>query len=93
MTTPCHATTRIQAELAAVRAVPLVIQCVLCWCFRTTLFMALKIDILQVANAMDALAEAVRAVHVRISIDDMLELSLQAAAGRTGPVWFLNFPI
>ena len=55
--------------------------------------MALKIDIVQVANAMNALAEAVRAgVHVRISIDDMLELSLQAAAGRTGPVWCLNFP-
>ena len=54
--------------------------------------MALKIDIVQVANALNALAEAVRAVHVRITIDDMLELSLQAAAGRTGPVWFLNFP-
>ena len=52
--------------------------------------MALEIDIVQVANAMNALAEAVRAVHVRISIDDMFGLSFQAAAGRTGQVWSLD---
>ena len=46
--------------------------------------MALKIDILQVAAAVHAVAEAVRAVHSRISIDDMFALTLQAAAGRTG---------
>ena len=46
--------------------------------------MALKIDIIQVANAMHELAKAVRAVHVRISIDDMFALTLQAAAGPTG---------
>jgi hypothetical protein len=46
--------------------------------------MALKIDILQVAAAVQSVAEAVRAVHVRISIDDMLALTQQAAAGRTG---------
>ena len=46
--------------------------------------MALKIDISQVAEAMHSLAEAVREVRVRISIDDMLELSRRAAAGRTG---------
>ena len=38
--------------------------------------MALKIDIIQVANAMHELAKAVRAVHVRISIDDMFALTL-----------------
>ena len=54
--------------------------------------MALKIDIVQVANALNALAEAVRAVHVRITIDDMLELSLQAAAGRTVQCGVSIFP-
>ena len=49
--------------------------------------MALKIDIVQVATALNALVEAVRAVHVRISIDDMFELTQQATAGRTGQVW------
>ena len=57
---------------------------VLWWCFRTASNMALKIDISQVAVAMHALAEAVREVHVRLSIDDMLHLSQAAAAGRTG---------
>ena len=55
--------------------------------------MALKIDIVQVANALNALAEAVRAVHVRISIDDMFELSQQAAAGRTGKGGDSNVPV
>ena len=35
--------------------------------------MALKIDIIQVATAMHELAKAVRAVHVRISIDEMFD--------------------
>ena len=66
---------------------------VLEWCFRTDEHMALKIDISQVAAAMHALAEAVREVHVRLSIDDMLVLSEKAAAGRTGSsvqVWCLT---
>ena len=46
--------------------------------------MALEIDVLQVANAMDALEVAVRAEHARVTIDDMLQLSTNAAAGRTG---------
>ena len=46
--------------------------------------MALKIDFLQVANAMDAMEVAVRAEHSRMTIDDMLQLSTAAAAGRTG---------
>ena len=46
--------------------------------------MALKIDVLQVANAMDALEVAIRAEHARMTIDDMLKLSTNAAAGRTG---------
>ena len=46
--------------------------------------MALKIDVLQVANAMDAMEVAVRAEHSRMTIDDMLQLSTAAAAGRTG---------
>ena len=50
----------------------------------TGLIMALKIDVLQVANAMDALEVAVRAEHTRMTIDDMLQLSTDAAAGRTG---------
>ena len=52
--------------------------------FRRLAHMALKIDIIQVATAMHELAKAVRAVHVRISIDDMFALTLQAAAGPTG---------
>ena len=66
---------------------------VLEWCFRTAGDMALKINISQVAVAMHALAEAVREVHVRLSIDDMLVLSEKAAAGRTGSsvqVWCLT---
>ena len=46
--------------------------------------MALKVDILEVAAAMDVLAAAVRAVHVRIPVADMVDLSERAAAGRTG---------
>ena len=46
--------------------------------------MALKIDVLQVSNAMDAIEEAVRAVHDRLSIDELLDMSTTAAAGRTG---------
>jgi hypothetical protein len=46
--------------------------------------MALKVDISEVSAAMDALAEAVRAVRVRIPVEDMVEMSHQAAAGRTG---------
>ena len=46
--------------------------------------MALKIDVLQAANAMDALEVAIRAEHARMIIDDMLKLSTNAAAGRTG---------
>ena len=46
--------------------------------------MALSIDVLEVATAVHAVAEAVRAVHSRLSIDDMLELTQQAAVGRTG---------
>ena len=46
--------------------------------------MALKIDVLQAANAMDALEVAIRAEHARMTIDDMLKLSTNAAAGRTG---------
>ena len=46
--------------------------------------MALKIDVLQVVNAMDAMEVAVRAEHSRMTIDDMLQLSTAAAAGRTG---------
>jgi len=87
LTTPCRDATRIRAEPAAVYSVPSATHCVLWWCFRTTVFMALKIDIVQVANALNMLAEAVRAVHVRISIDAMFELTQQAAAGRTGQVW------
>ena len=34
--------------------------------------MALKIDVLQAANAMDALEVAIRAEHARMTIDDML---------------------
>ena len=44
----------------------------------------LKIDVLQVANAMDTIEEAVRAVHERLSIDELLDMSTTAAAGRTG---------
>ena len=47
--------------------------------------MSLKIDISQVSAAMDAVAEAVRAVHVRLTIDAMFSLTFEAAAGRTGP--------
>lgn len=54
------------------------------WCFRTAADMALKIDISQVADAMHALAKAVREVHVRLTIDELLDLSQAAAAGRTG---------
>ena len=46
--------------------------------------MALKVDISDVAAAMDVLAPAVRAVHVRIPVADMVDLSERAAAGRTG---------
>ena len=46
--------------------------------------MALKIDVLQVSNAMDTIEEAVRAVHERLSIDELLDMSTTAAAGRTG---------
>ena len=46
--------------------------------------MALSIDILEVATAVHAVAEPVRAVHSRISIDDMLVLTQQAAASGTG---------
>ena len=37
--------------------------------------MALKIDVLQAANAMDALEVAIRAEHARMTIDDMLKLN------------------
>ena len=53
-------------------------------CVATGQNMALKIDVLQVANAMDAMEVAVRAEHSRMTIDDMLQLSTAAAAGRTG---------
>ena len=46
--------------------------------------MALKIDVLQVSNAMDTIEEAVRAVHERLSIDELLGMSTMTAAGRTG---------
>ena len=46
--------------------------------------MALKIGVLRVANAMDALEVSVRAEHERLAIDDMLRLSTNAAAGQTG---------
>ena len=46
--------------------------------------MALKIDVLQVANAMDSLEVAIRAEHTRMTIDDTLQLSTDAAAGQTG---------
>ena len=65
-------------------------------CFRTAGDMALKINISQVAVAMHALAEAVREVHVRLSVDDMLDLSQKAAAGRTGSsvvTHFITVPI
>ena len=46
--------------------------------------MALKIDVLDVANAIDALESAVRAVRERLSVDDLIKLSTAAAVGRTG---------
>ena len=46
--------------------------------------MALKMTVLQVAQAIDAVAEAIRKVHVRLSIADMLELCDQASASSTG---------
>ena len=46
--------------------------------------MALQIDVSQAAHAMDALEVAVRAEHERLTIADMLQLSINAAAGRTG---------
>ena len=52
--------------------------------FSTAKSMALKIDVLQVSNAMDTIEEAVRAVHERLSIDELLDMSTTAAAGRTG---------
>jgi len=46
--------------------------------------MALDIAISQVAQAMDYLETAVREVHVRLALDDVLELSSAASASRTG---------
>ncbi len=48
------------------------------------LIMALKIDVCEVAVALDSVEEAVRAVHDRLTIDDMLALCTNAAAGLTG---------
>lgn len=50
----------------------------------SSFLMALKIDISEVSAALDVLAAAVRAVHVRIGVEDMVEMSHRAAAGRTG---------
>lgn len=46
--------------------------------------MALQIDVSEVAAALDSVEMAIRAHHDRLSIDDMLELCTNAAAGSTG---------
>ena len=46
--------------------------------------MALKIDVLEVTAALDAVEVAVHAVLERLSIDGMFELCINALAGRTG---------
>ena len=46
--------------------------------------MALKIDVLEVTAALDAVEVAVRAVLERLSVDGMFELCSNALAGRTG---------
>ena len=46
--------------------------------------MALDISISQVAQAMDYVETAVREVHVRLAIEDVLDLSSAASASRTG---------
>ena len=45
---------------------------------------ALKIDVLEVTAALDAVEVAVRAVLERLSVDGMFELCSNALAGRTG---------
>ena len=46
--------------------------------------MALKIDVGEIASALDSVEVAVRAVRDRLTIDGMLELCTDAAAARTG---------
>ena len=46
--------------------------------------MALKIDVMDVSNALDSLEAAVRAVRERLSVNDLLDLCTAAAVGRTG---------
>jgi hypothetical protein len=46
--------------------------------------MALDIAISQVGQAMDNVEEAVRAVRVRLAIEEVLELSSAASVSRTG---------
>ena len=53
-------------------------------CLCRHLSMALKIDVLEVTAALDAVEVAVRAVLERLSVDGMFELCSNALAGRTG---------
>ena len=46
--------------------------------------MALKIDVGEIASALDSVDVAVRAVRDRLTIDGMLKLCTGAAAARTG---------
>ena len=53
-------------------------------CFCRHLSMALKVDVLEVTAALDAVEVAVRAVLERLSIDGMFEMCTNALAGGTG---------
>ena len=46
--------------------------------------MALKIDVSEVMAALDSVEVAIRAHHDRLSIDEILEMCTNAAAGSTG---------
>ena len=48
--------------------------------------MAMRIDVSEVSNAMDHIEEAVREVHERLSIDELMTMATAAAAGRTGMI-------
>ena len=53
-------------------------------CLAAAVRMALKIDVSEVVAALDSVEVAIRTHHDRLSIDEMLELCTNAAAGTTG---------
>ena len=53
-------------------------------CLAAAFSMALKIDVSEVVAALDSVEVAIRTHQERLSIDEMLALCTNAAAGTTG---------